>query len=109
MSASDGKGFGPREALERAKAEATSTIARGRNVARDMDAESVKGSIRRVPNALRRALSDSTATGILTKVPAITVTLCLLVTGSSPCTQVFWIAETVSIIQHIVRRRLPSM
>jgi len=81
MGASDGKGFRPREALERAKAEAASTVAQGRKVASGMDAESVKGSVRRAPNALRRALSDSTATGILTKVPAVTVVLCLLVTG----------------------------
>ncbi len=81
MGASDGKGFKPREALERAKTEAASTVARGREVASGMDAESVKGSVRRAPNALRRALSDSTATGILTKAPVVTVVLCLLVTG----------------------------
>jgi len=81
MSASDGKGFGPREALERAKTEASSRVTRGREVASSMDAESIKGAVRRTPNALRRALSDSTATGILTKAPAFTVVLCLLVTG----------------------------
>ena len=81
MSASNGKGFEPGKALKRAKSEAASTVARGREVASGMDAESVKGSVRRAPNALRRALSDSTATGILTKAPAVTVVLCLLVTG----------------------------
>ncbi|SVE31956.1 uncharacterized protein METZ01_LOCUS484810, partial [marine metagenome] len=81
MSVSDDKGFGPQEALERAKAEAASRVARGREVASNMDVESVKGAVRRVPNTLRRALSDSTATGILTKAPAFTVVLCLLVTG----------------------------
>ena len=81
MSASDGKGFRPREALERAKTEAASTVALGKEVASGMDAESVKGSVRRAPNALRRAVSDSTATGILTKAPVVTVVLCLLVTG----------------------------
>jgi len=81
MSVSDDKGFGPQEALERAKAEAASRVARGREVASGMDVESVKGAVRRVPNTLRRALSDSTATGILTKAPAFTVVLCLLVTG----------------------------
>ena len=81
MSASDGKGFGPREALERAKAEAASRVTRGREVASGMDAESIKGAVRRSPTALRRALSDSTATGILTKAPAFTVVLCLIVTG----------------------------
>ncbi|RZP08195.1 MAG: hypothetical protein EVA35_04095 [Candidatus Poseidoniales archaeon] len=81
MSVSDGKGFGPQEGLERAKAEAASRVARGREAASNMDVESVKGAVRRVPNTLRRALSDSTATGILTKAPAFTVVLCLLVTG----------------------------
>ena len=81
MSASDGKGFGPREALERAKTEAASRVARGREAASGMDAESIRGAVKRTPNALRRALSDSTATGILTKAPAFTVVLCLLVTG----------------------------
>jgi len=81
MGASDGKGFRPREALERAKTEAASTVALGKEVASGMDAESVKGSVRQAPNALRRALSDSTATGILTKAPVVTVVLCLLVTG----------------------------
>ena len=81
MSGSDGKGFRPGRALERAKTEAASTVARGREIASSMDAESVKGSVRRAPNTLRRALSDSTTTGILTKAPAVTVALCLLVTG----------------------------
>ena len=81
MSASDGKGFGPREALERAKTEAASRVIRGREVASGMDAESIKGAVRRTPTALRRALSDSTATGILTKAPAFTVVMCLIVTG----------------------------
>jgi len=81
MSASDDKGFGAREALERAKAEALSRVVRGKEVASGMDAETIKGAVRRTPNALRRALSDSTATGILTKAPAFTVVLCLIVTG----------------------------
>ena len=81
MSASDGKGFGPREVLERAKTEAASRVTKGREVASGMDAESIKGAVRRTPTALRRALSDSTATGILTKAPAFTVVMCLIVTG----------------------------
>ena len=81
MSASDGKGFRPREVLERARAEAATKVAAGRDMAGAVDADSLGSAVRRVPNTLRRALSDSTPTGILTMFPALTVVLCLLFTG----------------------------
>ena len=81
MSASDGKGFRPREVLERARTEAATKVAAGRDLADAVDADSLGSAVRRVPNTLRRALSDSTPTGILTMFPALTVVLCLLFTG----------------------------
>ena len=81
MSASDGKGFRPREVLERARTEAATKVAAGRDLADAVDADSLGSVVRRVPNTLRRALSDSTPTGILTMFPALTVVLCLLFTG----------------------------
>ena len=81
MSASDGKGFRPREVLERARTEATTKVAAGRDMAGALDADSLGSAVRRVQNALRRALSDSTPTGILTMFPALTVVICLLFTG----------------------------
>ena len=81
MSASDGKGFRPREVLERARTEAATKVAAGRDMVGAVDADSLGSAVRRVPNTLRRALSDSTPTGILTMFPALTVVLCLLFTG----------------------------
>jgi len=81
MSASEDEGFRPREVLERARNEAATRVAAGREMAGAVDADSMGSAVRRVPNALRRALSDSTATGILTMFPALTVGLCLLFTG----------------------------
>ena len=81
MSASDGKGFRPREVLERATTEAATKVAAGRDMVGAVDADSLGSAVRRVPNTLRRALSDSTPTGILTMFPALTVVLCLLFTG----------------------------
>ncbi|HIC50891.1 MAG TPA: hypothetical protein EYM40_03505 [Candidatus Poseidoniales archaeon] len=81
MSDSKGKGFGPRNVVQRAKSEAASKVASGKKAMGQIDADFVKGAVRRAPNTLRRALADSTATGILTKVPVVTVVLCLLVTG----------------------------
>ena len=81
MSASDDKGFGPREVLERARTEVATKVAAGRDMAGAVDADSLGSAVRKVPNALRRALSDSTPTGILTMFPALTVVICLLFTG----------------------------
>ena len=86
MSDSGGSGFDPRESVQRIRTEAASKVARGKESVGQIDAESVKGVARMAPNALRRALADSTPTGILTKVPVVTVALCLVVTGFSPCT-----------------------
>ena len=81
MSASDDRGFRPREVLQRAKSEAAARVAAGRETAGAVDAESVGSAVRRAPNALRRAFSESTPTGILTMFPALTVAICLLFTG----------------------------
>ena len=81
MSDSRGRGFDPGESVQRIRTEAASKVAKGKESVRKIDAESVKGAARMAPNALRRALADSTATGILTKVPVVTVVLCLVVTG----------------------------
>ena len=70
MSASDDRGFRPREVLQRAKSEAASRVAAGRETAGAVDAGSVGSAVRRAPNALRRAFSESTPTGILTMFPA---------------------------------------
>tara|TARA_Y100001970_G_scaffold294303_1_gene450167 strand:+ start:14377 stop:17391 length:3015 start_codon:yes stop_codon:yes gene_type:complete len=47
----------------------------------DIDSETVSKAIKRAPIAIKRNLLDSTITDIITKVPAVTVVLCLAVTG----------------------------
>ena len=81
MSASEDRGFKPREVLERARSEAATRVAASKEAAGSVDAETVGSAVRRAPNALRRALSESTPTGVLTMFPALTVVLCLLFTG----------------------------
>ena len=81
MSDSRGRGFDPRESVQRIRTEAASKVAKRKESVGRIDTESVKGAARMAPNALRRALADSTPTGILTKAPVVTVVLCLVVTG----------------------------
>ncbi|MED5274333.1 MAG: MMPL family transporter [Candidatus Thermoplasmatota archaeon] len=52
-----------------------------RSAVSDIDSESVSKAIRRAPVTIKRNLLDSTVTDIITKVPAVTVVLCLAVTG----------------------------
>ena len=59
--------------------EVTVTYLRGK--ATDFDAKKVLSSIRRSPVIIKRALLDSTVSDLITKVPVITVILCLTVTA----------------------------
>ena len=46
-----------------------------------INSESISNFIRKAPTSIKRNLLDSTVTDIITKVPAITIVLCLAVTG----------------------------
>ena len=46
-----------------------------------INSESISNSIRKAPNSIKRNLLDSSVTDIITKVPAVTVVMCLAVTG----------------------------
>ena len=58
-----------------------SRIDSGKVAIENMDVESVTGYLKRITNAIRRDLSNASGTSLLTRAPAITVALCLLVTG----------------------------
>ena len=46
-----------------------------------INSESISNFIRKAPTSIKRNLLDSTVTDIITKVPAVTIVLCLAVTG----------------------------
>ena len=67
--------------IERVREDISSRIDTGKEAIENMDVESVTGSLKRIPNAIRRNLANTSGTSMLTRAPAITVALCLLITG----------------------------
>ncbi len=67
--------------IDRVRGDISSRIDTGKEAIENMDIDSVTGSLKRIPNAIRRNLANASGTSILTRAPAITVALCLIVTG----------------------------
>ena len=67
--------------IDRVRGDISSRIDTGKEAIENIDIDSVTGSLKRIPNAIRRNLANASGTSILTRAPAITVALCLIVTG----------------------------
>ena len=67
--------------IDRVRGDISSRIHTGKESIENMDIDSFTGSLKRIPNAIRRNLANASGTSILTRAPAITVALCLVVTG----------------------------
>tara|TARA_Y100000588_G_scaffold96522_1_gene104582 strand:+ start:93 stop:3053 length:2961 start_codon:yes stop_codon:yes gene_type:complete len=67
--------------IVRVREDLSSKISTSKEVIGNMDSQSAIGALKRIPNAIRRELSNASGTSLLTRAPVITVTLCLLVTG----------------------------
>ncbi len=67
--------------IDRVRGDISSRIDTGKEAIENIDIDSVTGSLKRIPNAIRRNLANVSGTSILTRAPAITVALCLIVTG----------------------------
>ncbi|MBS65577.1 MAG: hypothetical protein CMA93_04575 [Euryarchaeota archaeon] len=68
-------------AIDRVREDISSKISTGKEAITNVDSESAISALRRIPNAIRRELSNASGTSLLTRAPVITVTICLLVTG----------------------------
>ena len=68
-------------AIDRVREDISSKISTGKEAITNVDSESAISALKRIPNAIRRELSNASGTSLLTRAPVITVTICLLVTG----------------------------
>ena len=73
--------FDPRIVIRDSGAAVRTQIADVRKKASEISTESIVKNVRRSPVAVKRALLDSTVSDLITKVPVITVILCLTVTA----------------------------
>ena len=68
-------------AIDRVREDIESRISSGKEAIENVDSDSLLSFLKRIPNAIRRDLSNASGTSLLTRAPAITVALCLVVTG----------------------------
>tara|TARA_B100000029_G_scaffold211741_1_gene209663 strand:- start:593 stop:3553 length:2961 start_codon:yes stop_codon:yes gene_type:complete len=81
MERDDTEGDSRGSRIARVHEDLSSKISTSKEVIGNMDSQSAIGALKRIPNSIRRELSNASGTSLLTRAPVITVTLCLLVTG----------------------------
>ena len=81
MERDDTEGDSRGSRIARVREDLGSKISTSKEVISNMDSQSTIGALKRIPNSIRRELSNASGTSLLTRAPVITVTLCLLVTG----------------------------
>lgn len=81
MERDDTEGDSRGSRIARVREDLSSKISTTKEVISNMDSQSTIGALKRIPNSIRRELSNASGTSLLTRAPVITVTLCLLVTG----------------------------
>ena len=67
--------------IDRVREDIESRISSGKEAIGNVDSDSLLAFLKRIPNAIRRDLSNASGTSLLTRAPAITVALCVVVTG----------------------------
>ena len=77
----EGSRFDPMKALADSASMVKSRIQDSGSRLSDVDAGTIVKSVRRSPVIIKRAMLDSTISDLITKVPVITVILCLTVTA----------------------------
>ena len=81
MEPDDSKEVPRGKTIGRFREDIGSKISSGKEVIENVDSDSLLGIFKRMFNAIRRDLSNASGTSLLTRAPAITIALCLLVTG----------------------------